>query len=78
MKPRNARRKKILSDVPFVNDEESIQGGSSMKLAKMFANLNTYFSEAVARIFSPRDDMYPATGEQPFEGDPYKGSQRAD
>lgn len=29
-----------------------------------------YISEAVSRIFSPRDDDYPATGVQPFEGDP--------
>ena len=72
------KSRKILSNVPFVNDGESIKGGSSMKFAKMFANLNTYLSEAVARIFSPRDDMYPATGEQPFEGDPHKGSQWAE
>lgn len=29
-----------------------------------------YISGAVSRIFSPRDDDYPATGVQPFEGDP--------
>ncbi|GAC1469817.1 MAG: hypothetical protein NVS2B14_01000 [Chamaesiphon sp.] len=29
-----------------------------------------YISGAVARIFGPRDDNYPATGVQPFEGDP--------
>lgn len=32
-----------------------------------------YVSDAVApvtRIFSPTDDNYPATGVQPFEGDP--------
>ncbi|MBW4645615.1 MAG: hypothetical protein KME23_21950 [Goleter apudmare HA4340-LM2] len=28
-----------------------------------------YISVAAARIFSPRDDDYPATGIQPFEGD---------
>ncbi len=27
-----------------------------------------YISGAVARIFSPSDDQYPATGVQPFEG----------
>jgi hypothetical protein len=30
----------------------------------------TYILEAVARIFSPRDDDYPETGVQPYEGDP--------
>lgn len=29
-----------------------------------------YISVGVGRIFSPRDDNYPATGVQPFEGDP--------
>jgi hypothetical protein len=29
-----------------------------------------YISGAVSRIFSARDDDYPATGVQPFEGDP--------
>ena len=29
-----------------------------------------YSSSAVIRIFSPRDDNYPSTGVQPFEGDP--------
>lgn len=29
----------------------------------------TYILSAVKRIFSPRDDNYPATGVQPFEGD---------
>lgn len=32
--------------------------------------LINYISEAVTRIFSPRNDDYPATGVQPFEGDP--------
>lgn len=29
-----------------------------------------YISEAVTRIFAPRDDDYPNTGTQPFEGEP--------
>ncbi|MDH6061983.1 hypothetical protein NWP17_16340 [Chrysosporum bergii ANA360D] len=29
-----------------------------------------YILGAFTRIFSPRDDDYPATGVQPFEGDP--------
>lgn len=32
----------------------------------------SYISGAVARIFSPRDDNYPNTGVQPFEGEPSK------
>jgi hypothetical protein len=28
-----------------------------------------FISGAVARIFAPRDDNYPETGTQPFEGD---------
>gem|GEM_PF-652088 len=29
-----------------------------------------YISSAAMRIFSPSDDNYPATGVQPYEGDP--------
>ena len=29
----------------------------------------TYISGAVSRIFAPRDDNYPPTGVQPFDGD---------
>ncbi|MHC5760464.1 MULTISPECIES: hypothetical protein [unclassified Nostoc] len=29
----------------------------------------SYILGAVSRIFAPRDDNYPATGVQPFEGD---------
>jgi hypothetical protein len=29
----------------------------------------TYILGAASRIFGPRDDNYPATGVQPFEGD---------
>lgn len=29
-----------------------------------------YITSAAARIFSPNDDNYPATGVQPFEGEP--------
>jgi hypothetical protein len=29
-----------------------------------------YISSAALRIFSPNKDNYPATGAQPFEGDP--------
>lgn len=30
----------------------------------------SYISGAVVRIFGPRDDNYPQTGVQPFEGEP--------
>lgn len=29
-----------------------------------------FISGAVSRIFGPRDDNYPETGVQPFEGEP--------
>jgi hypothetical protein len=29
-----------------------------------------FIAGAIARIFSPRDDNYPETGTQPFEGEP--------
>ena len=29
-----------------------------------------YMATPMSRIFGPRDDDYPATGVQPFEGDP--------
>ncbi|MCW6038678.1 hypothetical protein K4A83_20725 [Spirulina subsalsa FACHB-351] len=40
-----------------------------MKLSQRLNQLNTYFSEAVARIFGPSDDSYPTIGVQPFSGD---------
>lgn len=49
-----------------------------MDLGKVFSDVRQYFSEAVARIFSPRDDEFPATGVQPFEGDIHKHSQSVD
>ncbi len=49
-----------------------------MNISKLFDNLIGYLSEAVARIFGPSDDAYPAIGVQPFEGEPYKGPQWID
>jgi hypothetical protein len=40
------------------------------KIMKAIQAVVSYISSASARIFSPRDDDYPATGVQPFEGDP--------
>ncbi|NJR56253.1 MAG: hypothetical protein HC768_17845 [Acaryochloris sp. CRU_2_0] len=34
-----------------------------------------WISRAIFRIFSPTDDHYPATGIQPFEGDPSDGKK---
>ncbi len=41
-----------------------------MKVVEWFNSLLQYIEGGIARIFSPRDDNYPATGEQPFTGDP--------
>ncbi|NJL83999.1 MAG: isochorismate synthase [Chloroflexaceae bacterium] len=43
-------------------------------MGKLIGNIGKFFSEAIARIFGPNDDRYPATGAQPFEGDPYHES----
>ncbi len=49
-----------------------------MNLSHSFRALLLYLSEAVSRIFGPRDDNYPATGAQPFTGDPYRGDNWED
>lgn len=41
-----------------------------MKLMKMMNELNSFFAEAIARIFSPNQDAYPNVGVQPYYGDP--------
>lgn len=33
--------------------------------------LTQYFVDPIARIFGPSDDNYPATGVQPFDGEPF-------
>lgn len=40
-----------------------------MKVSQIIGNAIQYFSEAIARIFSPNDDKYPNIGVQPFEGE---------
>lgn len=45
-----------------------------MKVMQWFRNATQYLMEAASRLFSPTDDFYPATGMQPFDGDPYDGS----
>jgi len=42
-----------------------------MKVFDLVVNAIQYVSEGVSRIFSPRDDHYPETGVQPFDGDPF-------
>lgn len=43
-----------------------------MGIFKMFDSITSYISGAVARIFGPTDDQYPAIGIQPFTGEPFK------
>jgi hypothetical protein len=45
--------------------------GDSMKIFDFAMNAIQYISEGVSRIFSPRDDHYPETGVQPFDGEPF-------
>ncbi|MEH1870670.1 hypothetical protein [Nostoc sp.] len=42
-----------------------------MAISRIIANITQYISEAAMRIFGPSDDAYPATGVQPFTGEPY-------
>ncbi|HEY9850588.1 MAG TPA: hypothetical protein V6D28_14070 [Leptolyngbyaceae cyanobacterium] len=49
-----------------------------MTVYQMFDRVTQFFLEAAARIFGPTDDAYPVTGVQPFEGDPYKESDKSD
>ncbi|MEC4891735.1 MAG: hypothetical protein SAL07_00235 [Oscillatoria sp. PMC 1051.18] len=49
-----------------------------MGISKFFNTIGNYISEAVARIFGPNDDRYPATGVQPFSGDPVQKKQESD
>ena len=49
-----------------------------MNIFKSMEEAVIYISEAIGRIFSPSDDMYPMIGVNPFEGDPYQGSTWVD
>jgi len=44
-----------------------------MGIMKLMDNINSFFVEAIARIFSPSDDAYPNVGVQPYSGDPFTG-----
>jgi|GEM_PF-256460 hypothetical protein len=52
-----------------------MNNNQEMWIVKAWNNLSQSLSDAVARIFSPNDDKYPAVGVQPFEGDPNQKSQ---
>ncbi|MFN6569061.1 hypothetical protein [Dendronalium sp. ChiSLP03b] len=41
-------------------------------ITEITSQVINYILGAVSRIFGPRDDNYPSTGTQPFEGDPPK------
>ena len=46
-------------------------GGNIMQaIAEVPQKVFRYVYDAFVRIFSPRDDDYPETGVQPFEGEP--------
>ncbi|MEM1368050.1 MAG: hypothetical protein AAGG02_08510 [Cyanobacteria bacterium P01_H01_bin.15] len=38
-----------------------------------FEQVMTFLSEAISRIFGPNQDDFPATGVQPYSGDPHSG-----
>ncbi|WP_026732636.1 hypothetical protein [Fischerella sp. PCC 9605] len=54
------------------NKETTKQGGFWQKIVEIPQNVVRYIYAGFARIFGPRDDNYPETGVQPFEGDPPK------
>ncbi len=49
-----------------------------MGISKMIDSVIQYISEAVARIFGPSDDAYPAIGVQPFTDEPFEEEQNTD
>ena len=48
-----------------------------MKVIHVFTQISQYLSEAVLRIFSPNQDIYPLIGTQAFDGEPYKESSHS-
>lgn len=49
-----------------------------MSIYRMIDSVTRYISEAVTRIFGPSDDAYPATGVQPFTGEPFEAKHNSD
>lgn len=45
-------------------------------LMQQLRNMVEYLSDAIARIFTPNKDDFPATGEQPYNGDPASENNR--
>ncbi|MEM9809000.1 MAG: hypothetical protein AAF959_27410 [Cyanobacteria bacterium P01_D01_bin.56] len=45
-----------------------------MRILRWLKDGFNYLFEAMARIFGPDKDAYPATGVQPYEGDPYSST----
>lgn len=43
-----------------------------MKVSHVLAQVGQYLAEAILRIFSPSEDIYPVIGTQAYEGDPYR------
>lgn len=50
---------------------ELIKGKTDMLVTQGLQQAMQYLLEAATMIFSIRDDDYPATGVQPFEGEPH-------
>ncbi len=47
-----------------------------MAVSRMFQRVVQYISEAVVRIFGPKDDAYPNSGVQPFSGEIKKENRK--
>ena len=45
-------------------------------LKQTFINMVEYLSDAIAKIFTPSKDDFPATGLQPYKGDPASENSR--
>ncbi|MEL6223367.1 MAG: isochorismate synthase [Cyanobacteria bacterium J06627_8] len=45
-----------------------------MAIFQKFQEVLHFVWDGAARIFAPSGDTYPATGVQPYEGDPYEES----
>lgn len=64
----------------FSHNHQGIDMSTKTRMKRQFLKLFVitprrtvkYILSAVTRIFKPNDDKYPATGMQPFEGDPPK------
>jgi len=49
-----------------------------MGIYNQFDSMVQFILEAVVRLFSPTDDAYPVIGVQPFGGEPFHKTKRAD